>query len=102
MTPKVKTNIVPTAIGSWGVAATARVAYDLLKREAVGFFATVPATLRLSNVVRINANLGWAFDRRSMPLSDLRAPSTGTARQCLRTLTAEVFGLAGKATGARG
>jgi hypothetical protein len=96
--PKVKTNIIPTALGSWGVAVTGQVAFDLLTREAVGFFATVPATLRLSNVVRINANIGWAYDR---PLDrnyltyglgfDWRTPDN------VWTLTGEMFGLVGKA-----
>lgn len=96
--PKMKTNLIPTAIGSWGVAVSGQVAFDLITREAVGFFATVPATLRLSNVVRINANLGWAYDR---PLDrnyltyglavDWRTPDN------VWTLTAEMFGLLGKA-----
>jgi hypothetical protein len=61
--PKVKTNLVPTAIGSWGIAVSGAAAYDLTSQQTVAMFATVPATLRLSNVLRINLNAGWDWDR---------------------------------------
>src|SRR5260221_12701504 len=61
--PKVKTNIVPTAIGSWGFAISATASYDLIAKENPALFVTVPATLRLSNVVRITLNVGWQLDR---------------------------------------
>src|SRR3954453_17859015 len=48
--PKLKTNLIPTAIGSWGVALTAIGSYDLLSGENTGYSVTVPVTLRLSNV----------------------------------------------------
>jgi hypothetical protein len=61
--PKLKTNLIPTAIGSWGVALSAIGSYDLLTGENTGTSVTMPATLRLSNVVRINLNAGWQRDR---------------------------------------
>jgi hypothetical protein len=61
--PKIKTNLVPTAIGSWGIAVSGAAAYDLTNQQTVAMFATVPATLRLSNVLRINLNAGWEWDR---------------------------------------
>ncbi|MGB8158109.1 MAG: hypothetical protein WCF34_17575, partial [Pseudolabrys sp.] len=54
--PKIKTNLVPTAIGSWGIAISGLAAFDLTNQQAVAMFATIPATLRLSNVLRINLN----------------------------------------------
>ena len=62
-TPKLKTNLVPSAIGSWGVAASMAASYDLIARENAALAATIPATLRLSNVGRINLNAGWQWDR---------------------------------------
>ena len=60
--PKVKAKLVPTAIGSWGFSAAAGLNYESTSNEVVGAFAYVPATLRLSEIVRINANLGWQLD----------------------------------------
>lgn len=36
---------------------------DATSRELTAFVATVPATLRLSNRMRINLNAGWMIDR---------------------------------------
>ena len=98
LSPKVKTNIVPTAIGSWGFALSAIAAYDLLTKENTALFVTVPATLRLSNVVRINLNAGWQLDRTTSRNYltygagfDWRTPDN------VWTLTGEVFGQAGVA-----
>ena len=96
--PKLKTNLIPSAIGSWGVALSATVAYDFTAREITTLSVTVPATLRLSEVVRINVNAGWQFDRTvsqhyfAYGLGvDWRTPDN------VWTLTAEVFGLLGTA-----
>jgi len=96
--PKFKTNIVPSAIGRFGVAVAAGGTYDVLTSEFSGAYAYVPATLRLSEVMRINLNAGWQWDRiadRHFLLYgagfDLRTPDN------VWTLTAEVFGLLGTA-----
>jgi hypothetical protein len=96
--PKIKTNIIPTAIGSWGVAISATAAYDLINRETAALAVTVPATLRVSNVVRINLNAGWQLDRTTNRNYltygagfDWRTPDN------VWTLTGEVFGQAGVA-----
>ena len=93
--PKLKTNLVPTAIGSWGFALTGTAAYDLITHENIGLAAAVPATLRLSDVVRINLNAGWQWDRVAGQHYatygagiDWRTPDNSG-------LTAEVFGLIG-------
>jgi hypothetical protein len=96
--PKLKTNLVPSAIGSWGVALSATLAYDFTARETTALFVTVPATLRLSEVVRINVNAGWQFDRTVNQHYftygagfDWRTPDN------VWTLTGEVFGQLGTA-----
>jgi hypothetical protein len=96
--PKFKTNLVPSAIGRFGVAVAGGAIFDLVTRENAGFFAYVPATLRLSEVVRINVNAGWLWDR----VADRHFLTYGVGVDWrtpdnVWTLTAEVFGLAGVA-----
>lgn len=95
-TPKLKTNLIPSAIGSWGVAISGAASYDLITKENTALFATIPATLRLSNVGRINLNAGWQWDRLANQHyltygagTDWRTPDN------VWTLTAEVFGQLG-------
>jgi len=92
-TPKIKTNLVPTAIGSWGYAISGQAGYDLSTGYNTTLAATIPATLRLNNVVRINLNGGWQWDRlldrHYLTYGagfDLRTPDN------IWTLTGEVFG----------
>jgi hypothetical protein len=96
--PKLKTNLIPSSIGSWGVALSATLAYDFIARETTALFVTVPATLRLSEVVRINVNVGWQLDRTVNEHYftygagfDWRTPDN------VWTWTGEVFGQLGKA-----
>lgn len=96
--PKFKTNIIPSGIGTFGVAVAAGAIYDVNANDISGFYAYVPATIRLSEVMRININAGWQMDRtdnRHFFLYgagfDLRTPDN------VWTLTAEVFGLVGLA-----
>ena len=96
--PKVKTNIIPTAIGSWGVAISATAAYDLIARETAALAVTIPATLRVSNVVRINLNVGWQRDRTvNRDYFNYGAGFDWRTPDNVWTLTGEVFGLAGAA-----
>ena len=96
--PKVKTNIIPTAIGSWGVAISATAAYDLITRETAALAVTVPATLRVSNVVRINLNVGWQRDRTvNRDYLTYGAGFDWRTPDNIWTLTGEVFGQAGAA-----
>jgi hypothetical protein len=101
-TPKLKTNIVPTAIGEWGFALSGQAGYDLKTATNSALAVTVPATLRLSNVARINLNAGWLWDRAAEQHYasygagfDLRTPDN------VWTWTAEVFGVAGRETDTR-
>jgi hypothetical protein len=98
VSPKLKTNLIPTAIGSWGVAASATATFDLITKENTALFVTVPATLRVSNVVRINLNAGWQLDRATDRNYftygagfDWRTPDN------VWTLTGEMFGQIGRA-----
>src|SRR3954470_11588117 len=96
--PKVKTNIIPTAIGSWGVAISATAAYDLTTNEMAALAVTIPATLRVSNVVRINLNVGWLRDRTvNRDYFTYGAGFDWRTPDNVWTLTGEVFGLAGTA-----
>jgi hypothetical protein len=61
--PKAKTKLVPTAIGSFGLAIAGGTSFDLETGENTTIFAYAPATLRLSERWRINVNGGWLWDR---------------------------------------
>ena len=94
--PKAKTKIIPSAIGSLGLAISGQASFDLTTHENTAIFVNVPATLRLSEVVRINFNGGWLWDRivdrhyLSYGIGvDWRTPDN------VWTLTAEVFGQLG-------
>jgi hypothetical protein len=63
VSPKLKANIVPTAIGRLGFALSATATVDAISREATAFTVTVPATLRQSERMRLNLNAGWMLDR---------------------------------------
>lgn len=95
--PKLKTNLVPSAIGQFGLAAAVGMSIDALTGETTGGFAYIPATMRLSNNLRINLNAGWQGDRtigRDYFLYglgfDLRTSDN------VWTLTGEMFGVAGQ------
>jgi hypothetical protein len=98
VSPKVKTNIIPTAIGSWGVAISATAAYDLTANEMAALAVTIPATLRVSNVVRINLNAGWQRDRTvNRDYFTYGAGFDWRTPDNVWTLTGEMFGQAGVA-----
>ena len=91
--PKFKVNLVSSDIGKPGVAFSGIATYDFTSREMTSINFVVPVTLRLSNVVRINANAGWLLDRTtdrnyfSYGLGvDWRTPDN------VWTVTAEAFG----------
>ena len=96
VTPKAKTKIIPTEIGKFGFAISASASYDMMTRENTQVNINIPATLRFSNVVRLNVNAGWQWDRiidrhyfTYGAGIDWRTPDN------VWTLTAEVFGQLG-------
>ena len=96
--PKIKTNLVPTAIGSWGFAISGTATYDLAAQQNAALAITVPATLRLSSVVRINLNAGWQWDRvAGQHYATYGAGIDWRTPDNVWTLTAEVFGVVGQA-----
>jgi hypothetical protein len=95
VTPKVKTNLVPSSIGKLGVAAAAGATYDYSARDTAAVFATLPATLRLSELARVNLNLGWLRDRALR--TDYGTYGLGVDLRTadnVWTLTGEMFGQA--------
>jgi hypothetical protein len=96
--PKFKTNIFPTAIGRFGVAVAGGAMFDLVSRENTGLFAYVPATLRMSEVVRVNLNAGWLWDRLAdQHYVTYAAGVDYRTADNIWTLTAEIFGQLGMA-----
>ncbi|MBR0712850.1 hypothetical protein [Bradyrhizobium liaoningense] len=63
LSPKAKTNFVPTGIGRWGFSAYAGGSFGAASGENLSAFAVIPATYRLSETMRINLNGGWLWDR---------------------------------------
>ena len=61
--PKAKMNIAPTGIGRFGVSFYAGGSFDAVTGENLTVTAVIPATYRLSEVMRINLNGGWLWDR---------------------------------------
>jgi hypothetical protein len=46
-----------------GVRDIGNGSYDFTGQQNTALAVTIPATLRISNVVRINLNAGWLWDR---------------------------------------
>jgi hypothetical protein len=93
VTPKIKMNLLESAILKPGIAVSGTFTYDFVTGDVSTVNFTVPVTLRLNNVVRININGGWMLDRtvERQYLTygvgvDWRTPDN------VWTLTAEVFG----------
>jgi len=63
LSPKAKTNFIPTGIGRWGLSAYGGGAFDAATGENLSVFAVIPATYRLSETMRVNLNGGWLWDR---------------------------------------
>lgn len=96
LTPKARTNILPTAIGSFGFAGSVQATYDGVTGASTSIAATIPATLRLSERFRINLNGGWLWDRTT----DIHYLTYGAGFDWIIhgpwTLTAEAFGQVGR------
>ena len=65
LAPITKVNLVPTAIGHFGLAIAGAPVIDVVRGDVTSVLAYVPATLRLSETFRINLNAGWINDRQN-------------------------------------
>lgn len=63
ISPFVKFNLLPTRIGSVGFGLASGIVQDAVRNETSAIYAYVPATLRLSDTMRVNVNAGWLNDR---------------------------------------
>jgi hypothetical protein len=96
LTPKAKLRLLPTAIGTPGLAISATAGFDLTHHENTFLAVTTPVTLRLSNVVRINLNAGWMWDRTvDRHYLTYGAGVDWRTADNVYTLTAEIFGQLG-------
>jgi len=58
--PKIKTNIVPGgSVGEWSLALALTTAFNATARELAAFNFVIPATLRVTDHIRINLNAGY-------------------------------------------
>jgi hypothetical protein len=96
LTPKVKINLVDSAIGVPGFAISGTATHDFKTNQNIAVAANALSTLRMSNVVRVNVNAGWLWDRNADRHYftygfgvDWRTPDN------VWTITAEVFGQIG-------
>lgn len=95
--PKLKTNIIPGGgVGQWSVAIAAAGAYDATEQKWTALNFTVPATLRVTENLRVNLNAGYLrglIEGRDFftygAAFDLRTPDN------VWTVTGEVFGALG-------
>jgi hypothetical protein len=97
LTPKLKSNVIPSAIGKPGVALAVGATYDDTESGVSSVFVNLPATLRLSNIARVNLDLGWLRDRNAG--ADHATYGAGfdlRTNDNVWTFTAEVFGQAVK------
>nr|WP_300265136.1 hypothetical protein [Bradyrhizobium sp.] len=63
ISPKAKSNFLPTGVGRWGLSAYAGASFDAATGENLAITTVVPATFRLSETMRVNLNAGWLWDR---------------------------------------
>src|SRR3954469_19272379 len=95
--PKAKTNLIPTGIGKFGLSIYAGGSFDALSGDNLTAFAVVPATYRLSEVMRINLNAGWLWDRTVDRHYLLYGIGWDWKFTDVLQLTIEAFGQAGQA-----
>lgn len=97
LSPKLKLNIEPTEIGKWGYSFLASVGIDAQTGQNTSILAEIPLTYRLSEVTRINLNVGVFRDA----LADRNYFAYGVGFDWKFAekfdYTIEVYGLAGAA-----
>ncbi|HMN52243.1 MAG: hypothetical protein KF794_14690 [Xanthobacteraceae bacterium] len=95
-TPKIKVKLKDSGVGEFGLAITTNATFDAATGENTQVTVLVPATMRFSNVARLNLNAGWThdktLDRNFFAYGagiDVRTPDN------MWIVTAEVFGFTG-------
>lgn len=63
LVPKIKTKFLDSGVGVFGLGASASAAIDPATGETTGVSVGIPATVRFSDVMRLNLNGGWLWDR---------------------------------------
>jgi len=63
ISPKAKTNFLPTGVGRLGVSGYVNASFDAATGENLSVAAVIPATYRLNETMRVNFNGGWLWDR---------------------------------------
>lgn len=101
LAPKFKTNIVPAAVGTFGLALEGGAVFDLTTGVHATSFLFVPVTYSLSDSFRINVNAGWQHD--AVHRHHFASYGLGFEWNFVKPLTliGEVFGLAGRHDGPR-
>ncbi|MCC7347829.1 MAG: hypothetical protein IT538_10580 [Variibacter sp.] len=96
ITPQAKMKLMDSGIGFFGLAISGNASFDLVTRQNTALAVTAPLTMRVSDVMRINLNAGWQWDRTIDRHYftygagfDWRTPDN------VWTLTGEVFGQLG-------
>jgi hypothetical protein len=88
---KAKTNLLPVEMGKIGLAVSGGSAFNMLTGEYAGSFFTVPVTYTASDSFKVNANIGWIYQRED----DRHAATFGAGVEWIPakpfTLVAEVF-----------
>ena len=94
--PKLKVNLAPSGVGTLGVGIAGGFTYDFAAKEATTASAYIPVTYMPDENIRINANLGWLYDKPS----DLNWLTWGASAEFKVsegvTLIGEVFGQTGQ------
>lgn len=100
VTPKIKVKLKDSDIGVFGLALTSYGSYDTRTGENTAFTVMMPSTVRITNQMRFNLNVGYSRDQ--VLQRDFLAYGVGFD---IRTLandwiaTVELYGLAGDSTG---
>jgi hypothetical protein len=61
-TVKLKTNIMPSEVGKWGLAALIAAAYNITTDELADVLAIIPATFQVVENFKVNLNGGWLYN----------------------------------------
>jgi len=90
---KAKMNLLPVETGKVGLAVVGGSAFDLVTGEYAGSFFNVPVTYTVSDSFKVNANVGWIYEREGDRHSASYCVGVEWVPAKPFTLIAEVFGV---------